>query len=220
MCVKTPTSLQSGRLAFHTQPPYKQNCWHTRCAGPQGVPEKPGTRGSQDIEGGSYTRRQIEHGAIACVEGVDNGDCACVEYRAPSFCDVVVSGERNILERTNIYSKKGFQSRTFPLGQHLFWAPQQFAGRDVSHAWFGLSLWRNRPSLARERLLRPSHGALSATDRGVRLRVQRCNKMCTPDACAAMSCGGNNSSTNQLLRAACCAVSQLIVRFELSKLST
>ena len=25
---------------------------------------------------------------------------------------------------------------TFPLCQHFFWSPQQFAGRDVSHAWF------------------------------------------------------------------------------------
>ena len=71
-----------------------QDCWRTCCARAQGV-RTTGTRGSQYIERGSFTRRKIYHGAIiAFIEGVDNGDSACVEYRVSSLCNVVVSGER------------------------------------------------------------------------------------------------------------------------------
>ena len=74
----------------------------------------------------------------------------------------------------------------FCLVNTFFWSPQQFAGRDVSHAWFGLSQWSTRQFIARKRLLRPSHGALSATESALRLRAQRYNKVCTPDACAVL----------------------------------
>ena len=135
-----------------------------------------------------------------------------------SLCYVVVSGGRKILERTKKNSKKSFNHARFCLVNTFFWSPQQFTGRDVSHAWFGLSLWSTRQSLARKSLLRPSHGALSVTESGLRLRAQRYNKVCTPHACAAMSRGGINSNINQLSRAAC-AVLLIIVRFTSNKLS-
>ena len=111
---------------------------------------------------------------------------------------------------------------TFLLGQRLFWSQQQFAGRDVSHTWFGclFGALDNTPEyLAGESLLRSSHGALSATESSLRLRAQRYNRECTPDACAAMSRGGFNISINQLLRAAWAGF-HIIERFTANTLST
>ena len=74
------------------------------------------------------------------------------------------------------------------LGQQLVPVPGLRHG-PAPHVWFGLSLWGTRKYLARKSLLRPSHGALSATESAL-LRAQRYNKVCTPDACAANDING------------------------------